>query len=74
MDDTQFKELKDKLGVITKLLTLNLVRDMKLQKDKIIVLASFGFQPVQIAELLGTTPDTVSSTLYRARKKKRKAR
>lgn len=73
MDDAQFKELKDKLDVITRLLALNLVGDMKLQKDKIMTLSSFGFQPIQIAELLGTTPQTVRDALYRARKKKRKA-
>lgn len=70
MDDKQFQELKDKMNVITKLLALNIVRDMKVQKDKIITLSSFGFQPSQIAELLGTTANTVSVALSKSRKKK----
>ena len=73
MEDKQFKELKEKLDVITKLLTLNLVKDMELQKDQIIALSSFGFQPSQIADLLGTTANTVRVTLSMARKKMRKS-
>ena len=69
MNDEQFKELKDKLDVITRLLALNIVKDMKLQKDQILTLSSFAFQPSQIAELLGTTANTVRVTLSTARKK-----
>jgi len=72
MNDTQFKELKDKLDVIIRLLALNLVKDAKTQKDKIIALSSFGFRPSQIAEILGTTSNTVRVALSKARKEKRK--
>jgi len=74
MDDRQFEELKEKLNVITKLLALNLVRDIKIQKDQIIALSSFGFKPSEIAELLGTTANTVNVALSRARKKESKNR
>ena len=69
MDDKQFNELKDKLGVITQLLALNLIRDLKLQKDQITRLASFGFQPSQIAGFLNTTANSVRVTLSKARRK-----
>ena len=72
MEDKQFDELKEKLDVITKLLALNLVKDMELQKDQIITLSSFGFQPSQVADLLGTTANTVRVALSKARKKARK--
>jgi DNA-directed RNA polymerase specialized sigma24 family protein len=72
MDDKQFEELTNKLNLITKLLALNLVKDFKIQKDQIIMLSSFGFQPSEIAELLGTTANTVNVVLSRARKKERK--
>lgn len=72
MDDKQFKELKDKMDVITKLLALNIVKDVKVQKDQIITLSSFGLQPSQIADLLGTTANTVRVTLSTARKRKKR--
>ena len=53
MNDEQFKELNQKLQLIAKLLSLNLVKDYPTQKEQIIMLSSFGFQPVEIAELLG---------------------
>lgn len=71
MNDEQFKELKNKLDVIIRLLSLNLVKDMNFQKDKIVTLSSFGFEPSQIAELLGTTANTVRVALSVARKKTR---
>lgn len=72
MNDEQFKELTDKLKLITKLLSVNLVKDFKTQKEQIIMLSSFGFQPIEIAELLNTTSNTVRVALSRARKKKHK--
>jgi len=69
MDDKQFNELKDKLDAITQLLALNLIRDLELRKDQIIRLASFDFQPSQIAGFLNTTANSVRVTLSKARRK-----
>jgi hypothetical protein len=72
MNDEQFEELKAKLKLITKLLALNFVKDYKTQTDQIIMLSSFGFQPIEIAELIGTTNNYVNVILSRARSKTRK--
>jgi len=56
MDEKQFKEIIGKMDGIARLLALNFVKDLKIQKDKIIALSSFGFGPSEIAKLIGTTP------------------
>jgi DNA-directed RNA polymerase specialized sigma24 family protein len=72
MDEKQFKEISGKLDIAVRLLALNLVKDLKVQKDKIITLSSFGFGPSEIAKLLGTTPNTVSVALSDLKKKAKK--
>lgn len=53
---------------IANLLALTLVAD-KPQTEKIVTLSAAGFGPSDIAGLVGTTPNAVSATLYRERKK-----
>lgn len=67
----ELKEITRRLDIIIKLIALNAVDDLKLQKDKIIRLSSFGLRPSEIAEILGTTSGTISVTLseYKRRKK-----
>ncbi len=72
MEKEQFKELTDKLNIITRLLALNLVKDMKTQNEKITTLSSFSFGPSDIAEMLGTSSNTVSVALSKIRSKKKK--
>lgn len=72
MDEKQFKEITSRMDLIVRLLALNIVKDLKVQKDKIIALSSFGFGPSEIAKLLGTTPHTVSVTLSEMKKKAKK--
>jgi DNA-directed RNA polymerase specialized sigma24 family protein len=72
MDETQFKEIVGKIDLAVRLLALNLVKDLKVQKDKIAALSSFGFGPSEIAKLLGTTPNTVSGALSEIKKKAKK--
>jgi len=67
------KEISSKMDLICRLLALNLVRDMKVQKEQIIALNSFGFGPSEIADILETSPNTVNVALSRARKKKKKS-
>lgn len=74
MDEKQFKELMTKMDLLIRLLALNLVKDIKVQKKQITSLHSFGFGPSEIADILDTTPNVVNVTLSQARKKKRKNR
>lgn len=69
MDERQFKEVINKMDLIVRLLALNIVKDLKVQKDKIMTLSSFGFGPSEIARLLGTTPNTVNVALSEVRKR-----
>jgi DNA-directed RNA polymerase specialized sigma24 family protein len=68
MDEKQFKEIISKLDLITRLLALNMVKDLQSQKDKILTLDSFGLKPKEIADYLGTTINTVNVTLSKAKK------
>jgi DNA-directed RNA polymerase specialized sigma24 family protein len=61
-------EISTKMDQIIRLLALNLVKDMETQKEQILTLASFDFGPSEIAELIGTTSNTVNVTLSRAKK------
>ncbi len=59
------------LNSIKKLLVVNII-DGKNQKDQISILSFAGFQPKEIAELLGTTSNTVSVMLNKLKKEKHK--
>ena len=61
-------EILGELQKISKLLVLNL-SEGKTNTEVIEILGRIGFQPKDIAELLGTSPNTVSVTLSKARKK-----
>ena len=43
MEEGQFNTLCQKLDNITKLLALTYVKDIEIQKDKILILSAFGF-------------------------------
>lgn len=70
--EKELREILERLNTIIKLLALNAVRDIELQKEKILRLSSFGLRPSDIAEILGTTPNTVRVTLSEAKKKRSK--
>jgi hypothetical protein len=58
---------------LVRLLALHLVHERQ-QSDQIDLLSRAGFRPTEIADLVGTTPNTVNvslSTQRAARKKKR---
>ena len=69
MDEKQFKLLSDKIDTIIKLLALNAVQGKEL-KFQVSTLSSFGFQPKQIADVLGKTPNHISVILHELRKEK----
>ena len=63
-------EVASKLDTLIRLTAIGLFGD-KTQRDKIELLSSAGLQPKEIADLLGTTPNTVNVALSGIRKKKR---
>jgi hypothetical protein len=70
MDETIQKNILHELKIIKKLLAHNLVTGIK-QAKQIGKLDSMGFQPTEIAEILGTTSNTVNVALSRLRKSKK---
>jgi transposase len=68
--DALLTEISGKLDVLIRLYAMGLVREIKLQKDQISVLDEAGFKPKQIAEIIGTTSNTVSVALSAIRKER----
>ena len=73
MAQTIDEQLLDKADQILRVLVSMATRDMK-QRDRIAFLNSVGFQPKSIADLVGTSPNTVNVELARLRKKGRAPR
>jgi DNA-binding CsgD family transcriptional regulator len=69
VDQAQYKELSSKMDTIIRLLALNVVKNIKKQNEKILYLTSYGFGPTEIANLIGTTANTVNVSLSKSRKK-----
>lgn len=67
MDETIQKDMLHELRIIKKLLAHNLLTGDS-QTKQISKLDSIGFQPKEIAEILGTTSNTVNVALNRMRK------
>lgn len=67
MTSQEFDDVLSELRKISRLLTLLVTKDLA-QKDKIVLLSTAGLQPKEIAELIGTTPNTVSVRLAQIRK------
>ena len=71
MDDKLAGTLIDKIDNSNKLLALLVIKGEK-QAESIGRLSSAGLQPKEIAELLGTTRNTVSVILTKLKKNKKK--
>ena len=56
---------------VVRLLAIQLRRDVESQSQAIEELSRAGFGPSRIAELLGTTPNTVNVAISNAKKRKR---
>lgn len=67
MDDATQNNILYELRIIKKLLAHNLLTGNS-QTKHISKLDSIGFRPKEIADLLGTTPNTVNVALSRVRK------
>ncbi len=71
MTDEQFDAISRKLDLLVGLTALSYVADKK-QPEQIMMLKAAGFEPKKTAEILGTTSNTVSVTLSKILKKKRR--
>ena len=67
IDSSQLRELTARMDAIIKILALTLPKELT-QADKIVLLSDAGFQPKEIASILGTTPNTVSVTLSKMKR------
>ena len=67
MDEKQFSMILSKLDSIIKLQAIAAVREKGL-REQVAMLASLGFQPKQIADILGKTPNHISVILSELRK------
>lgn len=65
------EEILNELKKLNKLLVLLLTKDDS-QMDKIVLLSNSGFSPKEIADIIGTTSNTVSVSLNRIKKGKKK--
>jgi DNA-binding CsgD family transcriptional regulator len=63
----QMHEVVDELRKVKRLLSILVTKGLK-QREQIDALSRVGFSPKEIAELIGTTPNTVSVTLAQIRK------
>lgn len=68
--NTLLSEISKKLDILTRLTALDLVKDIKEQKEKISILDEAGFEPKKIAEIIGTTGNNVRVTLHSIRKER----
>jgi len=65
------KEISDKLSTLIQLTVGGLLKDAKNQRERIALLSTAGVPPVRIAEMLGTTSNTVNKELSVIRKAKK---
>jgi len=71
MEDKHFQQLSKKLDTIIRLLIVQTFRGKK-DKEAIEFLSLVGYQPKDIALLIGTTPNAVRIVLHRIKKGKAK--
>jgi DNA-binding CsgD family transcriptional regulator len=68
MTNDQFNSISRKLDILVKLSALSFLTD-KTQQERIKMLSGIGFQPKEIADICGTTANTVRVALSTMRKK-----
>lgn len=70
MTDGQFRELIEKIDQVARLVALSIIAGKK-RDEQLTLLSNAGFQPKEIAAIVGTTPNTVRVRLSTLRKKRR---
>jgi hypothetical protein len=71
MDEKQFSTLMEKLNTLIRLLSLSVISGKSL-REQMKILASAKFSHKEIADIVGTTADSVKVTLYQMRKERRR--
>ena len=75
MDETHYRELIERLDVLTGLLLCRLLSDESIEPRQLMVgLRKTGVAPGKIAELLGVTPNAVRVATHRARRKSKRSK
>ena len=71
MNDTDklLTEISEKMDKILRLLGVNTVKEITTELEKIELLDSLGFRPIEIAKLLNKSPENVNVQLNIIRKK-----
>jgi DNA-binding CsgD family transcriptional regulator len=70
MDEKQFEAIRSRLDAIIRLQAATATQGKTL-KEQVSLLSSSGFQPKEIADLLGKTPNHISVILHELRKGKK---
>lgn len=70
MTKEQFEAISRKLDLLVRMSALSHIADKKRQ-EQIMMLSNAGFQPKEIADILGTTANSVRVALSTMRKKKK---
>jgi hypothetical protein len=70
MDSKQFEQLMAKLDRIMNLIALDAVKDLN-PDEKIARLSDMKFQPMEIAPIVGKTPNAVRIVLHHIRRERR---
>lgn len=69
MNESGEKEILQELQRISKLLALTVTRELKQQQEKVELLSSVGFRPIEIANITGIGAKQVSAVLSNIKKK-----
>jgi DNA-binding NarL/FixJ family response regulator len=70
MNDSLARELLHKMDILIRLTAIGYFEE-KTQREKIHLLSMAGLQPKEIADILGTTSNTVSVSLSNMRKERK---
>jgi predicted transcriptional regulator len=68
MTDSKLANIENKLGILTKLIALQLVKDMT-NKEAAPLLNKIGMTSTEIAEILGSTSSAIRNYISEAKKK-----
>jgi len=71
--DKLLREISSKLDKVLRLLALDVVKGYEKELEKIEILDSLGFRPVEIARLLNKTQNNVNRRLAGIRKKRKQS-
>jgi hypothetical protein len=69
LTDELLREISGKLDKLIRLEALAVVRNESSEQDKIGLLDSLGFRPIEIAKMLNKTPENVGMVLTKLRRK-----